>query len=385
MDAAAPTPTPDILGEPWVARRIPVTDAAAAPGADHAVLVHQRQAVPAPGAAPRHPRAVLYLHGRNDYFFQTHLAQAFLDAGYEFYALDLRACGRSAQVGLTAPQADPTTPAPAGQNAPDQNRPIAPRDPAGPLTAPGPSPHDVLDLRVHYEEINEALRIIRTEHRHSVVVLNAHSTGGLQAAIWAGDHKDEVPPSTSRVDAVVLNSPWLDFNASAFMRSYGSAAVELLAKVDPGHRLSNPAESAAGADADPRLADPYNRALHARWGGEWNWDLRLKPSPGFPVTAGFIAGIRRLQRDVHHGLGIRVPVLVTCSTASWHPGDPIQDALRADAVLSVERIMARAPFLGQDVTVIQIEGGVHDLVLSPEPARSEYLRTVTTWLAERLP
>ena len=47
--------------------------------------------------------------------------------------------------------------------------------------------------------------------------------------------------------------------------------------------------------------------------------------------------------------------------------------------------MARAPFLGQDVTVIQIEGGVHDLALSPEPARSEYLRTVTTWLAERLP
>jgi len=34
MDAAAPTPTPDILGEPWVARRIPVTDAAAAPGND---------------------------------------------------------------------------------------------------------------------------------------------------------------------------------------------------------------------------------------------------------------------------------------------------------------------------------------------------------------
>ena len=410
MDAAAPTPTPDILGEPWVARRIPVTDAAAAPGADHAVLVHQRQAVPAPGATPRHPRAVLYLHGRNDYFFQTHLAQAFLDAGYEFYALDLRACGRSAQVGLTAPQTDPATSVPAGQNAPSQSTPsqsgpsqnpgqstpgqggpttprdpAIPREPAGPPPPPGPPPHDVLDLRVHYEEINEALRIIRTEHRHSVVVLNAHSTGGLQAAIWAGDHKDEVPPSTSRVDAVVLNSPWLDFNASAFMRSYGSAAVELLAKVDPGHRLSNPAESAAGADADPRLADPYNRALHARWGGEWNWDLRLKPSPGFPVTAGFIAGIRRLQRDVHHGLGIRVPVLVTCSTASWHPGDPIQDALRADAVLSVERIMARAPFLGQDVTVIQIEGGVHDLVLSPEPARSEYLRTVTTWLAERLP
>ena len=109
--APAPMPTPtapaaatdkstgmttDILGEPWVARRIDVVpDEVAAPGADHAVLVHQRGAVPTAQGAPRHDRAVLYLHGRNDYFFQTHLADAFLSAGYEFYALDLRTCGRA--------------------------------------------------------------------------------------------------------------------------------------------------------------------------------------------------------------------------------------------------------------------------------------------------
>ena len=92
----APSLTTDILGEPWVARRIAVTpDEAAAPGADHAVLVHQRGAVPPAGGAPRHERAVLYLHGRNDFFFQTHLADALLTAGYEFYALDLRTCGRA--------------------------------------------------------------------------------------------------------------------------------------------------------------------------------------------------------------------------------------------------------------------------------------------------
>ena len=56
------------------------------------------------------------------------------------------------------------------------------------------------DLRVHDEEIAEALRIIRSEHGHDVVVLNGHSTGGLQAVIWAADH-----PGT--VDALVLNSP----------------------------------------------------------------------------------------------------------------------------------------------------------------------------------
>lgn len=378
--AVPPGPTPelvtDILGEPWVARTIPVTDSPAAAGADHAVLVHQREAVPAPGpdgrpGAPRHERAVLYLHGRNDYFFQTWLADAFLDAGYEFYALDLRACGR-AGVGYW-------------------------------------SPHDVRDLRVHDEEIAEALRIIRSEHGHSTVVLNGHSTGGLQAVIWAGDHPGSV-------EAVTLNSPWLQLNSSGLVRSYGSAFIDLLSRRDPDRIIDNPAEAKAlepvgstssewhseGApagspqeaetavavpvdtDPGPIEVDIYARTLHRRWGGEWDWDLSLKPSPSFPVRAGFLAGIRRLQREVHHGLGIGVPVLVCCSTASGGPGISRQEALRCDTVLSVEQIVERSRFLGEDVTVVQIPGGVHDLVLSPSPVREEYMSTVTGWLTERL-
>ena len=45
-------------------------------------------------------RAVLYLHGWNDYFFQTHLAEYLSDIGYDFYALDLRRYGRSMRPGL---------------------------------------------------------------------------------------------------------------------------------------------------------------------------------------------------------------------------------------------------------------------------------------------
>ena len=98
------------------------------------------------------------------------------------------------------------------------------------------------DLRVHDEEIKQALDIIRTEHGHSTVVLNGHSTGGLQAVIWAGDH-----PGT--VDAVTLNSPWLDLNASAFWRSYGSAFTDLLARWDPDRIISNPDEAKAARKA----------------------------------------------------------------------------------------------------------------------------------------
>ena len=358
--SSAPKVSTDILGEPWVARRIDVAlNETAAPSADPAVLVHQRGAAPAAGAqgAPRHERAVLYLHGRNDYFFQTHLADAFLQAGYEFYALDLRTCGR-AGIGH-------------------------------------PSPHDVRDLRIHDEEISEALRIIRSEHGHGVVVLNGHSTGGLQAVIWAADH-----PGT--VEALVLNSPWLQLNASGLIRSYGSAYVDVLSRRSPERIIDNPAEAKArkrlaaeaasapgpdGAEAggsEPVEADLYVRVLHRRWGGEWDWDLRLKPSPAFPVRAGFLAGIRRLQREVRHGLGIEAPVLVCCSTTSSSPEASPEEALHSDIVLSVEQIIERAAFLGTDVTVRQIPGGVHDLALSPSPAREEYLATVTGWLDEHL-
>ena len=358
--SSTPKVTTDILGEPWVARRIDVAlNEVAAPNADHAVLVHQRGAAPAAGAqgAPRHERAVLYLHGRNDYFFQTHLADAFLQAGYEFYALDLRTCGR-AGIGH-------------------------------------PSPHDVRDLRIHDEEISEALRIIRSEHGHSAVVLNGHSTGGLQAAIWAADHPGSV-------EAVVLNSPWLQLNASGLIRSYGSAYVDVLSRRSPERIIDNPAEAKArkrlaaeaasapspdGAEAGgsgPVEADLYVRVLHRRWGGEWDWDLRLKPSPAFPVRAGFLAGIRRLQREVRHGLGIEAPVLVCCSTTSSGPEASPEEALHSDIVLSVDQIIERAAFLGTDVTVRQIPGGVHDLALSPSPAREEYLATVTDWLDEHL-
>ena len=39
------------------------------------------------------------MHGWNDYFFQTHLADAFADLGFDFYALDLRRYGRSLRLG----------------------------------------------------------------------------------------------------------------------------------------------------------------------------------------------------------------------------------------------------------------------------------------------
>src|SRR5690606_39025436 len=46
--------------------------------------------------------AVLYVHGFVDYFFHAHVAKAFEDAGFRFYAIDLRRHGRSLRTGNLA-------------------------------------------------------------------------------------------------------------------------------------------------------------------------------------------------------------------------------------------------------------------------------------------
>ncbi len=38
---------------------------------------------------------MLYVHGFNDYLFQSHVADELASHGYTFYALDLRRCGRA--------------------------------------------------------------------------------------------------------------------------------------------------------------------------------------------------------------------------------------------------------------------------------------------------
>ena len=76
----------DVLGAPYERRTIVLADDDE--GEVVGTLVRLRAAGPT-------KRAVLYVHGFVDYFFQTHLAEFFTARGYDFYALDLRKYGRS--------------------------------------------------------------------------------------------------------------------------------------------------------------------------------------------------------------------------------------------------------------------------------------------------
>ena len=88
---------PDFLGPGFEARTLELLPDDEDDGAV-ATLVRHLPALD-PGALPGTPTSpsfiYLYLHGWNDYFFQTHLAREISRLGGAFYALDLRRYGRS--------------------------------------------------------------------------------------------------------------------------------------------------------------------------------------------------------------------------------------------------------------------------------------------------
>ncbi|MDR2381431.1 MAG: alpha/beta hydrolase [Bifidobacteriaceae bacterium] len=305
---------PDIL-DGFEMRRL------ALPDGGSATLV--RRSLPGLAARAGAP-AVLYLHGFVDYFFQAHLADAYEARGYRFYAIDLRGYGRS-----LAYWPDP--------------------------------PNYVPDISVYARDLSAAAEAIGEEGAGGGLVGIGHSTGGLILPLWAA-------ANPGRVRALVLNSPWLDFNGNWLMRGPLTWLVSGLARAVPTVPIAG-------------LKVHYGRALHAATGGEWDYDLTWKPHDGFPVRPAWFASVRRWQRRIARGIEAGCPVLVT---TSLRRGDPVHhhpELLTTDSILDPRQMWRLAPKLGLDVEVRSFEGGAHDLALSPEPVRSRYITETLDWLA----
>ncbi len=188
-----------------------------------------------------------------------------------------------------------------------------------------------------------------------------HSTGGLTLSLWADRHP-------GRAAAVVLNSPWLEFQAHSAGRAMISPFVDLHARLDP---------KAAMPNVDLGF---YTRSVSRTIDGEWDYDLTWRPVRGFPVHPAWLTAVLAGHARVAAGLAIDTPVLTLLSARSTLLPYWTDDMLSSDIVLLVEDIAVRALRLAPTVTVARVDGALHDIFLSRQPARDAAYRQLALWL-----
>lgn len=268
-------------------------------------------------------KAVLYLHGFNDYFFQSEMAHQFNHHNFNFYALDLRKYGRS--------------------------------------FLPHQKFNDIRDLRSYYEEIESALNIIRNEGNKEIILFG-HSTGGLIVTLFAKDYSNN-----ALFDGLILNSPFYVFNQGRLIKMLLPIASSL-GKMIP--RLT-----IAGG-----FSEEYGKSIHRSFWGEWDYDLGWKPNIAPKVNLGWIRAIYKAQVELRQKFIINKPVLIMHSDCSVSDLKDKTQVKKGDVILDVKDIEQIGQNICGDVDIKTIKGGLHDLILSPSDVRQVAYSTIFSWI-----
>ena len=276
--------------------------------------------------APSH-KAILYVHGFSDYFLQKEMAQMFVDHGYNFYAIDLRKYGRSLLEGQRLFQ--------------------------------------VRDLHEYFPDIDSAVEIISADGTESIALLG-HSTGGLTTSLYMSEKPSPL------IKALMLNSPFLDWNMPTFQKKVIIPIASSFGRVFPNVKIHQ--EPDAG----------YANTLSAHHQVEWLYRDVCKPDVLPDPDLGWMRAIYQGQKQLRRQ-SVKVPVLLMHSSCSVKKGDSKESYFHADAILDVETISYYGTRLGNDVTEVTFQDGLHDLVLSKKIIREQVYETMLSWLCHSMP
>ncbi len=270
-------------------------------------------------------RAFLYIHGFNDYFFQSEMGEQFVDSGFNFYAVDLRRYGRSRE--------------------------------------PWQYPFNIRKMDEYFADIDSALAQMRADG-NTDITLGGHSTGGLTVSYFGAMRGDSVG-----VDRIVTDSPFLAWNFSPFMRKVAIPVVGFL-----GRTFKN-------AKVKQAHCDGYAFSLLKEYYGEWTYNTDWKMIYSPPVTFSWVNAISSAQgKTMKHAADIKVPILVMHSSRKIDGCNYTPEFQTGDAVLDPAMLQERGVKLGHIRQVCAIDSGLHDLILSEMPHRQAAYDTIFAFI-----
>ena len=279
-------------------------------------------------------KAILYMHGYTDYFFQTGLAEHFIGLGYRFYALDLQGYGRSIR---------PSTP-----------------------------PNWCESIEQYGQDLDIALATIKQDGVDQVVILG-HSTGGLVVSTYLAqpyalpERESHYNTAFPEVVGLMLNSPFLALPFPPAVLNFVSWPVRILVSLLPFSYLR------------AKKINIYSKSLHTIYDGEWDYRLDWKPSQGFDLSFHWLREVIIAQRNLANQR-LDIPTLMCRSAISTIGKRTVAEIQQGDGVLDVDSMQQAANKTFSSLTTASIHQGFHDLYLSHQPARTAYLSAMTEWL-----
>lgn len=310
---------PDILGDGYQCRRVEQ-------GTDYSGRVVSTVIRKLAPDSVHASKAVLYVHGFNDYFFQAEMGNEFVSHGYDFYAVDLRKYGRSFLQG--------------------QRR------------------FECRSLDEYFPDVDSALVDIRRSGAREVVLMG-HSTGGLVSAYFMARNR------RPDIKALVLNSPFLDWDLG-----WMEKIVPLVAWWG-GLFPNTPVRQGDSTE--------YAESLLKEYHGEWVYDTQWKLVHSPDVTAGWVHAIDEAQKALRVGKArIEVPILLMFSAGKASDAALVAKYNGGDGVLDPADIRRYGCMLGPHVTCLKVYGGLHDLVLSSPAVRSALYAKIFAWLGRKV-
>eukprot|EP00940_MAST-03C_sp_MAST-3C-sp2_P003628 g3628.t1 len=343
------------------------------------------------GREDRNRTALLWIPGRNDSFYHVHVLEDIVEKmGMDLFAIDLRRCGRAKLADDNVTQTVP------------------------PLLA-----HDSYNFEEYFEELDAAISLLKrpggtidasktvqestsgTPDGYKNVVVYAHSTGGLVAALYA--HKGSL---RKHIDGYIFNSPFWEWNQpwyeqlvlkNSALRSLVASYTSYMLGTKDATGATDASRVGSEDDETPKESvalsagggvSEFSEAMHLHY----KFPELLKSRRELAVTAGWAAAVTNVQRLVaSREITLRKPALVLYTDAdtvlSSEDIDRFSDCLNDDGRTDGQFLpMSHAGVVERKIDSNEWAPSGHDVLAAPSSKRvKEAMSYMIEWAGAHFP
>ena len=264
-------------------------------------------------------KALIWIHGYNDYFYHYHISDLLIKKKYDIYTLDLQ---NYCQTNINKDYL-----------------------------------YHIKDLKNYYKDIDSTFNNLKKDY--DKIYLYGHSTGSLISSLYCYDGFYR-----EKITGLILNSPFFDFNECFIKNIILKNLIYYIGVYYPTFQIIKENENKINNNSIDILKRFY-------------FEPEYKLCHNGPVTAGWVKTIIDYQKFIKDkNLDIKIPILCLYSSKNV-----INNSIeKGDDILNINDISKYVDNLGKNVTEVIIVNAVHDIFTSDKKPLDFAIKILLEWL-----